>query len=258
MGSLVAHDTGWTTRATPNLAGLDPLRRAALAEHWSRNGLMEHASVAAFARFTLELLALGAPADLVQGAQRALGDEIAHAELCFGLAGAYAGHAVQPGPLPIQGALAELSLVAVAGTAIAEACVGETLAAVEAAEACEHTRDPEVRAVLKRIAADESRHAEFGWKFLRWVIAKAAPAEREQLRRLTSRLVATELERARDTVCLHTEPDLLAHGVLTPALRNEVHRAALEQLISPLARALFEETARYAFVNRAPSAMYGT
>jgi hypothetical protein len=49
---------------------------------------MEHASVAAFARFTLDLLALGAPADLVQSAQQALGDEIAHAELCFGLAGA--------------------------------------------------------------------------------------------------------------------------------------------------------------------------
>jgi hypothetical protein len=243
LASRVARDAGWTAKVTPDIAPLDPASRAALAEHWSSSGLMEHASVAAFARFTLELLALGAPADLMRSAQQAMGDEIAHAELCFGLARAYAGHAVQPGPLPMGGALGELSFVTVVSNAIAEACIGETLAAVEASEACEHTGDPVVRAVLERIAVDEGRHAELGWKFLRWAIASAAPAVREQLRRLTSQLIATELQRTRNPVSSHTERDLLAYGVLTSGLRSEVRRAALDQLIAPLANTLFDGSA---------------
>ncbi|HEU4410347.1 MAG TPA: hypothetical protein VFS43_34150, partial [Polyangiaceae bacterium] len=42
--------------------------RAELGAYWARLGQMEHASVAAFARFALHLLALGAPSELVAGA----------------------------------------------------------------------------------------------------------------------------------------------------------------------------------------------
>jgi hypothetical protein len=247
LASLTVHAGGWSSSATPSLGSLGPAQRSALAEHWSRNGLMEHASVAAFARFTLELLALGAPAALVRGSQQALGDEIAHAELCFGLASAYAGHAIQPGPLPMNGALADLSFVDIMATAIAEACIGETLAAVEAAEAAAHARDPEVRTVLERIAADEARHAELGWKFLRWALGRATPAQRHRLSTLTSCLVATELEQAAYPAGHESDrlaSELLAHGVLTPQLRSEVRRTALEELVEPLARTLFGTFAR--------------
>ncbi len=60
--------------------------RAALGAAWLRNALMEHASVAALARFTLELLAVGAPADLIRDSNAAASDETRHAELCFALA----------------------------------------------------------------------------------------------------------------------------------------------------------------------------
>ena len=39
--------------------------RARLAREWAHIGALEHASVASFARFTLQLMALGAPADLL-------------------------------------------------------------------------------------------------------------------------------------------------------------------------------------------------
>src|SRR5688572_10054793 len=75
--------------------------RERAAEYWANAGLFEHASVAAFARFALQLLALGAPADLVASAQAAMADEIEHARLCFGLAWRYRGRSVGPSALPI-------------------------------------------------------------------------------------------------------------------------------------------------------------
>jgi hypothetical protein len=50
--------------------------------------------------------------------------------------------------------------------------VGETVAAAEAAEACEHARDSGVRQILATIAADERRHAELAWRFVGWAIRK--------------------------------------------------------------------------------------
>ena len=55
---------GWTEGDRPDLRHLTAAERAALAEAWTADALLEHASVASFARFSLELLAAGAPADL--------------------------------------------------------------------------------------------------------------------------------------------------------------------------------------------------
>jgi hypothetical protein len=199
---------------------------------------MEHASVAAFARFSLELLALGAPAWLLNETAKALGDEIQHAKLCFGLASACAGRVLEPGPLPVAGALDAISWVESVCTAISEACIGETLAAAEAAEAREHCREPAIKAVLERIAEDEYRHAELGWKFLRWALGGASPADRERVARAAFELVEAELARPTDAVPGTRSPELLAYGVLTPALRADVRRSTLRELVGPLLRAL--------------------
>src|SRR5690606_22128321 len=111
--------------------------RQALAEHWQRIGLMEHASIAAFARFSLQLLGLGAPAELIEATNRALVDETRHAQVCFALAGHYAGRPIGPGPLDLAGALDGVDAAEILRTVIWEGCVGETLAALEAREAAE-------------------------------------------------------------------------------------------------------------------------
>ena len=49
--------------------------RRAIAQHWTRAAQMEHASVAAFSRFSLQLLAVGAPPSLLEDAHRAALDE---------------------------------------------------------------------------------------------------------------------------------------------------------------------------------------
>ena len=63
----------------PEFGKLTPLERAQLAAHWAHLGQMEHASIAAFARFGLQLLSLGAPSELVEACNHALADEIGRA-----------------------------------------------------------------------------------------------------------------------------------------------------------------------------------
>jgi hypothetical protein len=87
---------------------------------------MEHASIAAFARFALQLLAVGAPPDLVHGAQIAMGDEADHARLAFRLASAYAVRAVGPSALDIFGALDGFCIEQLVATLLREGCIGET------------------------------------------------------------------------------------------------------------------------------------
>ena len=48
--------------------------------------LLEHASVAAFHHFALELMRLGAPVELLEGAHEAIKDEMRHAKQAFSLA----------------------------------------------------------------------------------------------------------------------------------------------------------------------------
>jgi lysozyme family protein len=52
-------------------------------------------------------------------------------QLCFALAGAYAGAPLGPGPIPIEGALGRASLAAIAA-AVREGCIGQTVAALAA------------------------------------------------------------------------------------------------------------------------------
>lgn len=117
----------------PQLQPVPDARRRPLADRWLEAAQMEHASIASFGRFALQLLRLGAPAELVQNAHVAALDEIEHARICFALASAYAGRAYGPGGLDgISGEFpSDLRTVLCAN--VEEGCVGETLAALEAA-----------------------------------------------------------------------------------------------------------------------------
>ena len=83
----------------PNVASLSADARAAIAAGWTDAARGEHASVPAFSRLSLTLMAMGAPSDLVEAAHRAALDEIEHARMAFGLAAIYAGAEVAPGAL---------------------------------------------------------------------------------------------------------------------------------------------------------------
>jgi hypothetical protein len=170
----IVESGSWLTQRdwSPRVDHLLRSERAALAAHWMKMGQMEHASIAAFARFSLQLLSLGAPPTLVEACTQALADETAHTKLCFQLASAYAGHAVGPGPLDVDGSLGATSLDEIVDLVLAEGCFGETSAALEALEAADSAADPVIRAAYEQIARDEQRHAELAFQFVRWALER--------------------------------------------------------------------------------------
>lgn len=178
--SFAAVVTGdaWCEAREVDGRGASPERLQALGEHWLKAGFDEHASVAAFARLTLELLTLGAPLELVEAAGRAAMDEIQHARSCFGLAAAYLGYAQGPGVLPSVERSAPVSLSTLAKEAVLDGCFGEGVAAELAALRAAVETDPVVHTVLHMIAGDETRHAELGWATLRWCLERGGDAVR--------------------------------------------------------------------------------
>jgi hypothetical protein len=168
VAPLVAR-ADWSVTLAPLSTQLSAASRTAIARVWQRRAQFEHASVASFARFTLELLSVGAPADLVAAATQAAGDEVEHARACFGVASAFAGEPIGPGPLPVAGALdGRRSLAEIASAAVVEGCIGETCAALEAAATHAATGCPVLSPLMEKIAADEQIHAELAWRFVAW------------------------------------------------------------------------------------------
>ncbi len=126
----------------PDTTSLTPEVRAALAAHFTAMAAMEHASIGSFARFALELLALGAPPALLRATHEAAADEVVHARLAYSLASAYAGEPIGPGRLCVTGVAPSTDERAIVRALVREACVGETVAAAEALTLSGMVEDP--------------------------------------------------------------------------------------------------------------------
>jgi hypothetical protein len=236
----------WSAGDAPRVEGLGAALRARLAAEWARAGQMEHASIAAFARFTLQLLALGAPPDLVADALRAADDERNHARLCFGLAGAFGGEPVGPAPLAVDGALDDTGLEAAVVTAVAEGCVGETLAALEAAEALAWATDAATRAVLATVVRDELSHAELAWRFVAWALSAAGRELRAAVERAFAEAIAARGSEAAlpDDASSSDAVTALHFGVLSPSRKAALRRQALLRVVAPCAEAMLAGPSR--------------
>lgn len=162
-------------------ARLSPEHRAFLAEHYTREARYEHASVAAFSRVSLSLLAHGAPGELVAETHRAAIDEVAHAERMFLIASAALGYEIGPGSLDLAGALGGgTSLADLASEALREGAFGELAAAMVLREEAAVAPEP-VRALVSATADDEERHVELAWRTVAWALERGGNAVREQL-----------------------------------------------------------------------------
>jgi hypothetical protein len=231
----------WTEAkgAAPSLAGLSSEARETLAALWLGDGLGEHASVASFGRFALELLAAGAPPELVAKAHEAALDEVRHARACLRLAAAYAGRAVGPGAFPFHGAVpVATDLADIAARAALEGCVGETLAAVVAVEQLAVATDPAVRDVLAMIAREEAAHAELAWRAVAWAMARGG----EPVRRAVARALEEGMRALVDDVRRaprERDEALARHGRLDVETTRAARRRAVEEVVRPAAERLF-------------------
>lgn len=228
----------WT--AELGSAPVAPSMRAAVALAWQRDALMEHASIASFARFTLDLMTHGAPPELVAGAQRASLDEVEHARLCFGLARRFGGAPVTPGRLATTGAAAHQTLLDAACAALVEGGIGETLAAAEAKAAAALAGDEQAKAALGRIAEDETRHAALAFSFVAWAAQRLGASELQQLQKAGQDALAEQVYaqtpllhvRAEDCQALHQA------GRLAPAERQSLRHNTIEDALRPCLAAL--------------------
>ena len=151
--------------------GLPAETGTGLADAWARAGLAEHASVASFARLSLELMAHGAPAELIRATHAAALDEIDHAERCFVLAGRFGAGSVGPGPIPFaEAVIPGRPLAGIVADAVRDGCLSETVGALLAREAARLAPDPQIRETLQRIADDEARHAALAWRIVAWAL----------------------------------------------------------------------------------------
>jgi hypothetical protein len=161
-------------------ATVEESRRAAA---WARAGAAEHASVAAFARLALELLAHGAPVPLLRDVHQAAIDELRHATVCWSLSEHFGGGAVSVGAFPFSAPVAvNGSLATLAASAVREGCLAETLGAHVADAAAELSDEPAVRSALRSIAAEEATHAVLSFRIVAWAMRQGGAEVRAAVR----------------------------------------------------------------------------
>ena len=223
----LAQVQGWTSPLALMLPA-DAARRQDLARRWAQIAAMEHASIASFARFTLELLSLGAPPELLAQSQQAAADEVRHAQLAYGLASAFAQQPLGPGPLSLSGVVPASDLRAFALSLIAEACVGESIGAAEALAAAEAVPEPTLRAALRAVAEDEARHAALAWRALGWALRGADAGLKAELRDRAEAAIAGLLGASEQ---VHEPEYGLLGGKETQALRERAARQVVRPLL---------------------------
>ena len=237
QGVAVAADTvpsdAWSEAIRTEVDELDQGEREQLAAFWLHNASAEHSSVAGFHRFALDLLAHGAPPELVRRAGEAAAQEITHAVDCFSLGSIYAGRRMGPAPLdlgtaaPVARDLAEL-----AAWTVRDGAIGETLAAYLAAESLEHATDPEVRRALEVVVRDETAHADLAWQTLAWALDVGGEEVRAAVVGVFASLRAPVSPPEAST------PGTRAHGLLPAELRDAAARRCIDEVIRPVMASL--------------------
>lgn len=235
----VTERDGWCDMLDiPEIAELPDTLRQEIACAWADAGTHEHASVASFAQFIMELMSLGAPRRLVDAATTAMSDEIRHAHDSFSIASAYAGKALGPDIVQVAGSLARVEdEVEILRAAIHEACIGETLAASVAQWMAPKAVNADVRRVFGQIAQEEGNHAQLGWEFVQWMLlskphlideARACFEESYESPHSVWALGMTGEDRL-----------LVSHGAIRAPLEDHVRRHAYHHIVLPCADALF-------------------
>lgn len=184
---------------------------------WTQEAQAEHAAIAAFAKLSLELIALGAPPDLVIRAHRAALQEVQHARLCFGVASAYAGTTLGPAPLPEALAGDTVDLDRVAREALLDGCLREGLAAEIAATGASTAIDPAIARVMRIQAREEAQHAELCRAIVKWAIGRGGEPMRDMLLGQVSRAAFPRCD------------DLPEYGRVPHAVVAAMHAALLER-----------------------------
>ncbi len=197
------------------------------AVHWRDMAGEEYESIAAFSELALDLLAAGAPLDLVARCHGAALDEARHAEACVNVARSLDGQDTLLGIAGLgatrrrprwRGAL----LVRLAVESYVDGWVGEASSARVLGQVARETRDTGVVEVLRVLAAEEMGHARLGEDVVRWCRSIGGPLVERAL--VLARASVMPMPSAGDE---DRQPNLRPYGVPDAALRGAALEAAL-------------------------------
>jgi hypothetical protein len=147
---------------------------------------LEAASVPAFRQLRAELRSFGAPRRLLDACSQAARDEIRHARATARLARRFGSRTPRVHLTPVV----PRSLARLAAENVREGCVRESFGALMATWQAHHAGDDEVRRLMVRIAADETRHAELAWRIHQWLLTRLDAAERLAVERVLADALA--------------------------------------------------------------------
>jgi len=206
--------------------------RQLVAAAWAFRLEVERAATVQFERLAHGLEAEGAPGRLVDVAARAASEERRHGALCGELAAGYGGQPTSEGPSPPALAPEGLgSFAALSYAMVAHCCVAETESVATLTTLIRRAGPPEVRQALVAIARDEVEHAQLGWAFVAWARQGRSLSF---LGAYLPRMLAPGAGALFEPAPAESEdPRLVEHGVLPRALKRQVFRASLEDVVLP-------------------------
>ena len=201
-------------------------RCAVSGRYWAQVALLEHASIASFARCSLELMRWGAPLHLLRATQKAGLDEVNHAQMTRALAERLLGERLELGELKLGSAVSlSASRADFAEAVLREGAIGESLAVLDVAARLQNCSDRETRGVLEQILKDESQHAELAWAILKWLVEE----DMTLLPRL-ARVVGEERAKGRTGEGSPVPPGF---GLIDSATQQQVFEEGWEQVLLP-------------------------
>jgi len=233
-----------TTSSALPLNASDPLfenvlseeERTKAAAYWAKVAMMEHASVASFSRFSLELMSVGAPTELLALAHQAALDEVRHTQISLGIANQFSSTTFTPGSFPISSQVADFAfgdMAKVATSAALEGCIEETLAAAVVFYQAEHMGDSNHKISLRAVAFDEASHAALAWRAVQWMTSTSS-----EVHAAVSAVFAEMAQQFKSTPEAFAVPTLQHLGLLDQGTMAKLQHGAWHQVVVPTAVSL--------------------
>lgn len=228
--------SGWDAGLSLPTESLSTSERLVLGEAWLMAARMEQASVPAFARLSLKLVALGAPSELVERCHLAALDEIDHARRCYSVARAFSGlpwtAGALPALLPDPAAPPSFdridSLARLAAASLQDGALAEGTAARVAEVASQTAVLPVLHETLACIARDEQTHAELGWDILAWCLETGGRKVRSAIEQ-TLDTISEQRSPAMPPLPGISEAQLAAHGILSQSQLGQIAQETLRE-----------------------------
>lgn len=216
--------------------------RERVAEVWLARAASERRVADSFVVVRAALIALGADAALIALADRAIDDEMRHAEISRIVASRYAGRELAHPP---RLALAVPRHDGVSASArhvlhvVGQCAINETIASVYLENALAFATAPLARVALRELLADEIDHARIGWA----VAGAASPDARRALGVELPRMCVANLRMWRAPRGVPEGPELAAHGAPPPESVERGLLVAFRELVVPGFASIGVETA---------------